>query len=109
MKNFAQIVAILSVLLFSAMSHGYCFTATGEALSDAQTIRKSASNLGWSVGKLASIPAGIFIKGKAALYPQGIVEVCLRESSGDLQLKAQSSSSDAENAGWHTLPGKKTH
>lgn len=108
MKN--QIKALLAICGLTVSMHSYaeCFVASGKAMTDAQTIRKSAVELGWKVGKTASIAAGTFIKGKVALYPQGDIQVCLRVNKSDeLVFKAQSSSSDAGEAEWRNLHGKK--
>lgn len=104
MKKIILAVAILGSMSFA----GECFDAKGKAFSDGQTIRKIAKNMDWKVGKMASISAGTFIKGKVNLYPQGKVEVCLRENTlNELEFKAQSSASDAGEAVWRNLPGKK--
>ena len=95
---------MLILALSVSAAHAKCFTATGEAMSDAQSIRK----MGWKVGKTSSITAGTFIKGKVTLYPQGRVEVCLREGvNGRLLYKAQSSASGAGEAKWRNTFGKK--
>lgn len=100
---------ILSILLLGPLSFANeCFIAEGKSFSDAQTIRKVAKLMDWKVSKTASIAAGTFIKGKVKLYPQEKVKVCIRENSvHKLELKAQSSASDAEDALWRSLPGKK--
>ena len=101
---------LTAILLSFSVSAAYanCFTATGEAMSDAQSIRKMALAMGWKVGKTSSITAGTFIKGKVTLYPQDSVEVCLREGlNGKLLYKAQSSSSGAGEAKWRNTFGKK--
>ena len=64
--------------------------------------------MNWKVGKISSISAATYIKGKVKLYPQGKVEVCLRENTlNELEFKAQSSASDASEAIWRSLPAKK--
>lgn len=100
---------ILAVAILGAMTQANeCFTAKGKAFTDGQTIRKVAKSMDWKVGKTASISAGTFIKGKVNLYPQGTVKVCLRENTlNELEFKAQASSSDAGEAVWRNLPGKK--
>lgn len=104
MKKIILAVAILGTLTQA----NECFTAKGKAFSDGQTIRKVAKNMDWKVGKMSSISAGTFIKGKVNLYPQGKVEVCLRENNlGELEFKAQSNASDAGEALWRSLPAKK--
>lgn len=101
-----SIAVILSLSISGAFAK--CFTASGQAMSDAQSIRKMASSMGWKINMPKSITAGNFIKAKAALYPQGMVEVCLREDrSGKLVFRAQSSSSDAGEAEWRNTFGKK--
>ena len=104
MKKVILALAILGTLTQA----NECFTAKGKAFSDGQTIRKVAKTMDWKVGKMSSISAGTFIKGKVNLYPQGTVKVCLRENTlNDLEFKAQSSASDAGEAVWRPLPGKK--
>ena len=101
-----SVTVILSVS--SSVAFANCFTASGKAMSDAQSIRKKALSMGWKVGKAASISAGTFIKGKVTLYPQHDVKVCLRENrSGNLVFKAQSSSPDAGEAEWRDTFGKR--
>jgi len=64
--------------------------------------------MGWNVGKATSVTAGIFIRGKANLYPQGQVNVCLRVNyNNELEFKAQSTSTDADKAEWRNLLAKK--
>lgn len=104
MKKVILAAALIGTMAFA----NECFTAKGKAFSDGQSIRKTAKSMGWKVGKMASISAGTFIKGKANIYPQGRVEVCLHENSlGELEFKAQSSASDAGEAVWRGIPGNK--
>ena len=100
---------ILAVAILGTMAQANeCFTAKGKAFSDGQSIRKVAKFMDWKVGKMASISAATFIKGKVKLYPQGKVEVCLRENTlNELEFKAQSSASDAGEAVWRSLPAEK--
>jgi len=108
MKNFSQLSVFVILVALAPNIFANCFTASGKAMGDGQTIRKVADSMGWKVGKMASITAGNFIKSKSALYPQGNIEVCLKDNfSGELKFKAQSSSSDAGVAEWRGLPGKK--
>jgi len=101
-------LVLASILtMCSSITFADCFTATGSAMKDGQTLRKNAISMGWKVGKASSITAGTFIKGKAKLYPQEKVTVCMRESSSEgLQFKAQSASSDADEAIWRNLPAE---
>jgi len=104
MKKIILAVAILGTLTQA----NECFTATGKAFSDGQTIRKISKKMDWKVGKMSSISAATYIKGKVKLYPQGNVEVCLRENTlNELEFKAQASASDADEAIWRSLPAKK--
>ena len=64
--------------------------------------------MGWTVGKSASITAASIVKGKAEIYPKDNVEICLREEEGNLQVRAQSKSRDANEARWRDLMAKKT-
>jgi len=99
----------LCIVTVSASSYANsCFEAKGRAFSDAQSIRKIAKNMGWNVGKATSVTAGIFIRGKAKLYPQERVNVCLRINyKNELEFKAQSKSTDAGEAEWRNLLAKK--
>ena len=108
MKFLSTSFIVLILALSASAAHAKCFTATGEAMSDAQSIRKMALSMGWKVGKTSSITAGTFIKGKVTLYPQDRVEVCLREGvNGKLLYQAQSSASGAGEAKWRNTFGKK--
>lgn len=108
MNNFKKLSIFIILAVSTSSVFANCFTASGKAMRDGQTIRKVADSMGWKVGKMASITVGNFIKGKATIYPQGNIEVCLKDNfSGELKFKAQSSSSDAGNAEWRSLPGKK--
>ena len=104
MKNILLTLAVLGTMAQA----NECFTAKGKAFSDGQSIRKIAKSMDWKVGKMASISAATFIKGKVKLYPQGKVEICLRENTlNELEFKAQSSASDAGEAIWRSLPSSK--
>lgn len=101
-------LAIIASLLITGNLYGAeCFNASGKAFSDAQKIRKVAKSMGWKVGKVSSMTAGSFIKGKKVVYPQDALEVCLRSSGGGIQFRAQSMASDAANAEWRNLRGKR--
>jgi len=97
----------LILLSSSAISADECFNSSKKLNEDAQTIRLKAMDMGWKVGKTASIAAASIVKGKTELYPKDKVEVCLREEGSDLQIKAQSKSRDAEKAEWHKITAKK--
>ncbi len=97
----------LILLASSAISADECFNSSKKLNEDAQTIRLKAMDMGWKVGKTASIAAASIVKGKTELYPKDKVEVCLREEGSDLQIKAQSKSRDAEKAEWHKITAKK--
>lgn len=102
------IVGMVLLVGVAAGAHAdSCFIAEGKVFRDAQTIRKLASNMNWTVGKSASIVAGNFIKGKKAIYPQDKLEICLKDTGADsLMFKVQSSSTDAGDASWTTLPSQ---
>jgi len=103
-----KIILIAVIGLLTVVNADNCFDATGKAFKDAQTMRKIANSLGWKIAKTTSITAGTFIKGKKTLYPQDNLEVCIEENSDkELVFKAQSSASDAGNAEWRPLLGKK--
>ncbi len=105
-KMILGLVTIVGISTF--LNADNCFDATGKAFKDAQTIRKVAVNMGWEIAKTTSITAGTFIKGKKTLYPQDNLEVCMKEDyENKLVFKAQSSASDAGNAEWRPLLGKK--
>jgi len=84
-----------------------CFPAVKKFGEDAENIRLKALDMGWAVGKTASLSAASIIEGKASLYPKDDVEVCLRVEKEKLQIKAQAKARDAGQAEWHVLPGKK--
>ena len=108
MKIYKKLSIVILLLVSTQSVFANCFTASGKAMRDGQTIRKIADSMGWKVGKTASITAGSFIKGKAVIYPQESIEVCLKDNfSDELKFKAQSSSSDADVAEWRDLPAKK--
>jgi len=60
-------------------------------------------DMGWKVGKTASLAAAAIVKGKSELYPKDSVEICIREEGSDLLIKAQSKSRDAGKAEWHSI------
>ena len=60
-------------------------------------------DMGWKVGKTASLAAAAIVKGKSELYPKDNVEICIREEDNALQIKAQSKSRDAGKAEWHSI------
>jgi len=84
-----------------------CFEAKEGATQIGQQIRQEASSMGWKVGKLKSITVGGVVKGKRAIYPDGEIEVCLKEKDGDLHFIMKSTSDDAEQAEWHFLKSSK--
>jgi len=104
-----SILLLLSTTLAVTLSAKECFTATGKAFSDAQTLRKIATDMGWKLGKFKSITAGGFIKSKKVIYPDDELEVCVKvnENEDDLIFKVQSKASDAEKAKWRELFAEK--
>ncbi len=101
-------IATAFILLSStASSADDCFNSSKKINDDAQTIRLKAMDMGWKVGKSASITAASIVKGKTEIYPKDNVEICLREEDEALQIKVQSKSRDASKAKWHKVIGKK--
>ncbi len=84
-----------------------CFIAAKKLTEDAQDIRLKALDMGWTVGKTASLSAASVIETKASVYPKDEVEVCLRVAGEKLQVKVQSKAKDAGQAEWHGLPATK--
>ena len=97
----------LILLASSAASADECFNSSKKLNEDAQTIRLKAMDMGWKVGKTASLAAASIVKGKSELYPKDNVEICIREEDNALQIKAQSKSKDAGKAEWHKITAKK--
>lgn len=85
-----------------------CFHSAKKLNEDAQTIRLKALDMGWKVGKSDSITAAGIVKGKAELYPQDNVDICLKEEDETLQIKVQSQSKDAGKARWRKVIARKT-
>lgn len=100
------IVFATFVLSSSASAAEKCFFSSQKLTVDAQDIRLCALDMGWKVGKISSFVAAVIIEGKVKLYPEGAVEVCLRDLAGRLQIRAQSLSRDAGKAKWHTIMAK---
>ncbi len=103
-----KIIAAFILLTSSASFAEECFNSSKKLNDDAQTIRLKAMNLGWKVGKSASITAAGIVKGKAEIYPKDNVEICVREEDKTLQIKVQSKSRDAGEAKWRRVIAKKT-
>lgn len=102
------VVFILTLLAFKPCLAEECFTSTKKLNADAQTIRLKAMDMGWKIGKTASLAAASIVKSKAELYPKDNVKICIREEGSALQIKAQSKSRDAGKAEWHSITAKKT-
>ncbi len=101
-------IAIAFILLTSTASFAdECFNSSKKLNDDAQTIRLKAMDMGWKVGKAASITAASIVKGKTEIYPKDNVEICIREEDETLQIKVQSKSRDAGMAKWRKVIGKK--
>jgi len=83
-----------------------CFNSHRILNVDAQTIRLKALDMGWQVGKTASITAASLVMGKQAVYPKDNVEICLREEENNLQVRVKSKSGDANQARWRNLMAK---
>jgi len=86
-----------------------CFKSSKKLNDDAQTIRLKAMDMGWKVGKTASLAAASVISGKSGIYPKDDVEICLKEENDALQIRAQSKSRDAGKAKWRKVMGKRMH
>lgn len=84
-----------------------CFEAKTSTFEIGQQIRQEAKNAGWDIGKMKSITVGGIIKTKHAIYPDGDMEVCLKEKDGDLYFIMKSTSDDAEKPEWHFLKSSK--
>jgi len=102
------VISLLScaaaLLFFSTAAFAdECFKSSKKLNDDAQTIRLKAMDMGWKVGKTASLAASSVISGKSGIYPKDDVEICLREEDDALQIKAQSKSRDAGKAKWHKV------
>ena len=101
-----EIVAVLILFATSAFPAETCFNTAKSLNVDAQTIRLKALDMGWRVGKAASLAAASLVKGKRDIYPIDDVEICLREEGGRLQVRVQSKSRDANQARWRDLTAK---
>jgi len=102
------VISLLSyaaaLLFFSTAAFAdECFTSSKKLNDDAQTIRLKAMDMGWKVGKTASLAAASVISGKSGIYPKDDVEICLREEDDTLQIRAQSQSRDAGKANWRKV------
>lgn len=101
---------VAALLFFSTASFAdECFKSSKKMNNDAQTIRLKAMDMGWKVGKTASLAAASVISGKSGIYPKDDMEICLREEDDALQIRAQSKSRDAGKAKWHKVMGKRMH
>ena len=107
------VISLLScaaaLLFFSTAAFAdECFKSSKKLNDDAQTIRLKAMDMGWKVGKTASLAAASVISGKNGIYPKNDVKICLREEDDELQIRAQSKSRDAGKAKWHMVMGKRS-
>jgi hypothetical protein len=108
--GFLSILICLCVTLgvssaFAGSSPELKFRSSRNLAVDAQTIRVKALDMGWTVNKPYSFIAASVIIGKTWIYPKSEVEVSLRESDGQLQVRAQALSKDAGTAYWHNIYG----
>jgi len=103
-----KIATAFILLTSTASSAEECFNSSKKLNDDAQTIRLKALDMGWQVGKAASLAAASLVKGKREIYPKDNVEICLREEENNLQVRVQSKSRDANQARWRDLMAKKT-
>jgi hypothetical protein len=109
-QRFLVLKIATALILFTspAFPADTCFNSHKILNVDAQTIRLKALDMGWQVGKTASITAASLVMGKQAIYPKDNVEICLREEEHNLQVRVQSTSMDANQARWRDLMAKKT-
>ena len=84
-----------------------CFTSKKDIMEIAQQLRQESQSMGWEISKVKSVSVAGIIKGKKAIYPDGELEVCLKESEGHLKYIMKSSSSDAGAPKWHLLSSSK--
>ncbi|MDQ7002069.1 MAG: hypothetical protein Q9N02_05215 [Ghiorsea sp.] len=105
------IFSIVIITLIPSFAHAgifnNCFTTKDELLEIAQQIRQESQSIDWEIGKVKSISVAGIIKAQKAVYPDGKMEVCLKESEGRLKYIMKSSSSDAETPEWHLLSSSK--
>ena len=102
-----EIATALILFTSPAFPADTCFNYHKILNVDAQTIRQKALDMGWQVGKTASITAASLVMSKQAIYPKDNVEICLREEEGNLQIRVQSKSRDANQARWRDMIAKK--
>jgi len=98
-----KIATAFILLTSTASSAEECFNSSKKLNDDAQTISLKAMDMGWKVGKSASITAAGIVKGKSEIYPKDNVEICLREEDKTLQVKVQSKSRDAGKSKWRKV------
>ena len=108
-QRFLVLKIATALILFTspAFPADTCFNSRKILNVDAQTIRLKALDMGWQVGKTASITAASLVMGKQTIYPKDNVEICIREDDDTLQIKVQSKSKDAGKAKWHKVIAKK--
>jgi hypothetical protein len=109
---FLAVMLMMSMTLamsraFAGPSSEVKFKSSRNLAVDAQTIRVKALDMGWTVNKPYSFIAASVIIGKTLVYPKSDVEVSLRESDGQLQVRAQALSKDAGTAYWHNIYGNR--
>ena len=107
-KLFISTIALL--LMSNSAYAGFfdnCFKAKDSTMEIAQQLRLEAHDMGWEVGKVKSLSVAAVVKSKKAIYPDGDIEVCLKEKKGNLDYKVQSSSKDADSALWRLLKKSK--
>ena len=102
---------ILSFTFISANaffnSSDNCFIIKDSTNEIAQQLRQEADIMKWDIGKIKSFSIAGIIKGKKAIYPDGKIEVCLKEIDGDLKFKMKSDSKDSKKEEWHFLSSSK--
>lgn len=100
------VVGVLTSNLYAGFFSN-CFDCKNSTMEIAQQIRQEAKDMNWDIGKIKSISIAGIIKGKKVVFPDGDMEVCLKEKDGDLEYIMKSSSSDATRAKWHFLSSSK--
>jgi hypothetical protein len=102
-----KIAAAFILLTSPASSAEECCSSSKKLNDDAQTIRLKAMDMGWTVGKSASVTAAGIVKEKTEIYPKDNVEICLRQEDETLQIRVQSKSRDAGTAKLHKIMAEK--
>lgn len=100
-------LAVTALLIPAVLGADVKFKSEKSLSVDAQNIRLKALDMGWTVNKPVSFIAAGIIMGKDWLYPRSEIEIFLRETNGQLQIRAQVSTKDAGTANWHDVHAEK--